>query len=101
MMVKLVPMQRYRVELPGWKDSEVLTYTDRFEGDYACDVCGREGGTRKGWSERHFFAKGDPDNPKYQVVIGTECIKKCRIVPEAAEHTDTMGAVFKRIGEAE
>jgi hypothetical protein len=46
--------------------------------------------------------EGDPDNPKDQVIIGTECIKKCKITPEKSEDRTmgTMRQLMERIEEA-
>lgn len=102
MMAKLIPMQQYRVELPRYKFPKPLTYMGLANGDYRCQVCEREGGTRAGWSNRHSFVEGDPDNPKDQVIVGTECIKKCKITPVAAteDRMKTMQDVFEWIDEA-
>jgi hypothetical protein len=100
--MKLIPMQSYRVELPRYKFPQPLTYMGLANGDYRCMVCEREGGTRAGWSNRHSFVEGDPDNPTDQVIVGTECIKKCKITPESATEgrMGTMKDVFEAIDEA-
>lgn len=96
-MAKLVPMRRYRVQLPGWRAAKVMTYTGYTPGDdRVCDVCRKEG------RGAHEFLGGDPETSPDGYYLGTACLRKCKITPEAAKEDQmgTMRDVFGRIEEA-
>ena len=74
-MTTLHEGKRYFVTLPG-EQEHLLTYCGSTEADVSCVVCGKEGhGT-------HEFCAGNPDNPNYNISIGTTCIKKIIIREE-------------------
>jgi hypothetical protein len=97
-------MRQYRLAIPaggggGAVAPHRVTYLGREAGpsNRPCAVCGRED------RGSHEFVEGDPDNPKWVWEIGSGCLRKCTITPEAATEGQmgSMREVFEAIEESD